>query len=184
MKNHHWEIIYNMLTNFSSQKQKFFKERAQAIVEFAVVLPVLLLMLVGILEVSRMAFYYAAVNNASREAVRYASAFGLSDTGSVAKYNDCAGIRNMATRSAFFTNLTITLYHDEGVTNANPPVPINQVVYCTGTVDSISVSSGDRMTVEVSATYSPMVNLIPISSRQVISRSSRTILGILELTYP
>lgn len=172
-----------MLTLLHSQRNRP-RERAQAIVEFAIVLPILMVILVGILEVGRMVFIYAAVNNASREAVRYASAVGLNDGGTLVKYNDCTGIRTMARRSAFFTPLTITIYRDKGLTNSNPPVPINQLVYCSGASDTVSLESRDRVTVEVSATYRPMVNLIPINQRNIVSRSSRTILGVLELSYP
>lgn len=171
-----------MLAYFSSQKQKYLTERAQAIVEFAIVLPVLMLVMVGILEVGRMVFFYAAVNNASREAARYASAYGLNDDlPGVEKYKDCDGIKEMATRSAFFTPLTITIDYDHGSTATTFDT-------CDGATDSaVVVNSGtdiDRATVTVSANYSPMVNLIPISSRTFTSTSSRTILGILELSYP
>jgi len=44
--------------------------RAQAIVEFAIVLPILMMLLVGILEVGRMIYTYAVVTNASRDAAR------------------------------------------------------------------------------------------------------------------
>jgi Flp pilus assembly protein TadG len=46
-------------------------------VEFALALPLLLLLIFGILEVGRMVFTYSSVVNASREAVRYGSATGL-----------------------------------------------------------------------------------------------------------
>jgi len=156
--------------------QKYIKERAQAIVEFAIVLPILLMILVGILEVGRLIFIYAAVNNASREAVRYASAVGLNDSGTSAKFNDCTGIKGMATRSAFFVPLTITISHDIGPSTTSTN-------YCGGsmTADNISISSGDRVNVSVVAHYSPMVNLVPISERDFTSISSRTILGILQL---
>lgn len=173
-----------MQTFFSSQPKGRSRERAQAIVEFAIVLPILMMLLVGILEVGRMIFIYAAVNNASREAVRYASAVGLNDSGTTVKYNDCSGIRTMATRSAFFMPLTVTIYRDEGVTDTNPPVPVNQVTYCSGSTDTVSIPTGDRVTVSVSATYRPMVTLVPLSQRTFTSVSSRTVLGILELSYP
>lgn len=164
--------------------QNYTRERAQAIVEFAIVLPILLMVLVGIFEAGRMLFFYAAVNNASREAVRYASAYGLSDTPGVAKYNDCAGIKDAARRSAFFVNYSITLKYDRGLTNTVPPVPISETTYCSGSVDTITVNSGDRITVEVTTTYRPMMRLLPIGNRTFTSKSSRTVLGILELSYP
>jgi Flp pilus assembly protein TadG len=54
-------------------------ERAQAIVEFALVLPILMVVLVGMFEAGRMLYTYAAINNASREAVRFGSALGYDD---------------------------------------------------------------------------------------------------------
>src|SRR6266545_2337009 len=123
----HWEHIETMVANFK-QKQKYFNEQAQAIVEFAIVLPILLVLLVGILEVGRMIFIYAAINNASREAARYASAWGLSDNGVTKKFNDCAGIREMARRSAFFVDLDITIAYDTGPDTATTPFD-----YCDGT---------------------------------------------------
>jgi Flp pilus assembly protein TadG len=157
--------------------QKTSGARGQAIVEFALVLMILMMVLVGILEVGRLMFFYAAVNNASREAARYASAIGLDDSGH-AKYQYCDGIRTMAQRSAFFTPLTITISYDHG-----PGMTAFDT--CDGTVDTgVSINSGtnlDRVYVTVSANYSPMLNLLPISSRTITSSSARTILGYQDL---
>ena len=91
-------------------------KRAQAMVEFAIVLPILLMMLFGVLEVGRLIFIYAAITNASREAVRFGSAIGYDDDGNH-KYKDCMGIRTIAKRSAYFLNLKdqdITISYDRG----------------------------------------------------------------------
>jgi Flp pilus assembly protein TadG len=167
------------LTSFPLQKRS--GRRAQAIVEFAIVLPILLVILVGILEAGRMVFIYAAINNASREAARYASASGLNDGSTIEKYKDCNGIKDRARRSAFFTPLTTTIQYDHGTTASTFDT-------CDGATDSaVVVNSGtnvDRATVTVTATYRPMVTLIPFRQRTFTSISSRTILGILELAYP
>jgi Flp pilus assembly protein TadG len=163
--------------------------RAQAIVEFAIALPVLLMLLIGIIEVSRMLFMYASVVNASRDAVRYASAYGLSDDmgdGNLLKYSYCKGIRDQAKQSGFFLNLQnsdITIQYDSGPSSGigskgvcdlfASPWEDPQIV---GTVDT-----GDRVTVSVSTTYSPMVSLLPIPSRTFTATSSRTILGVIDL---
>ena len=52
------------------------KNKAQAMVEFAIVLPMLLLLLYGILEAGRLLFIYSTIVTASRQAVRYGSATG------------------------------------------------------------------------------------------------------------
>ena len=52
------------------------KNKAQAMVEFALVLPILLMLLYGILEAGRLLFIYSTIVTASRQAVRYGSATG------------------------------------------------------------------------------------------------------------
>ena len=49
------------------------KPKAQAIVEFALVLPVLLLVLIGIIEVSRLLFAWIIIENSTRFGIRYAT---------------------------------------------------------------------------------------------------------------
>jgi hypothetical protein len=48
------------------------KARGQALTEFALILPLLLLLLLGIIEGARIAWAYITVQNAAREAARYA----------------------------------------------------------------------------------------------------------------
>src|SRR5690242_20410457 len=97
-----------LLRHFSS------KSRAQAMVEFAIVLPILVVVLIGIFEVGRVIFIYAAVTNASREAARYGSALGYdSSTNFYHKYRYCLGIKKAAAKSAFFLPLTnVTVQYD------------------------------------------------------------------------
>ncbi len=160
------------------------RTKGQAIVEFAITLPVLLALLVGIFEFGRMIFVYAAITNASREAVRYASAIGFSDnTNYYRKYQYCQGIRNVAKKYGFLLNLqdtNITIEYDHGPnTTAFDTCP-------AGTTDdpTIVIKMGqDRAKVTVSATYTPMVVLFPISSRTFTSTSFRTIAGNVQV-YP
>src|ERR1044071_4879824 len=94
--------------------RKSTPSRGQAMVEFAIALPVLLLILYGIMEFGRMVFIYSLVNTASRDAVRYASAYGYSDDGYL-KYKYCAGIKKVAQQSAYIVTLTsISISYDSG----------------------------------------------------------------------
>jgi Flp pilus assembly protein TadG len=166
------------------RKQKTSGSKAQAIVEFAIVLPILMMILVGIFEVGRLLFIYTAVTNASREAARFGSALGYDDAGNH-KYKDCAGIRNMARKSAYFLNLTdanITIQYDQGPSNLTP------FASCTapsGEDSSVLLHTGnadpDRVVITITASYSPLIRLIPISSRTITSKSARTILGYVEI---
>ena len=162
----------------SPRRNVFPSNRAQAMVEFAIALPVLLVMLVGIMEVGRMLIMYALVSNASRDAVRYASAVGLDNSGNYDKFIYCDGIKTAARSAAYFVSLTtISISYDTG-----PGGTSRGVCDATGGEDGdVTASSGDRVTVTVSATYKPVVKLIPISQRTFTSISSRTIIGIFEL---
>ena len=157
------------------RNKKLAGSYGQAIVEFAVALPILLALLVGILEVGRMLFIYSSVTNASREASRYASVIGKDELGNFA-YQYCDGIREKANKSAFLITLTsITITYDTGPGTTSFDT-------CTGTLDNgVRVSSGDRVEVTVQADYEPMVRLIPIGSRTFTSSSARTFLGLVSL---
>jgi Flp pilus assembly protein TadG len=163
----------------SVQIQKVSGARAQAMVEFAMVVSIFALMLFGIFEVGRMIYVYSAVNNASREAVRYGSAVGLDNYGKI-KYQHCAGIREMARRSAYFLNLTdanieIKYDHGPGTTSFRT---------CTGSVDSgVVVTSGDRVLVTVRGQYKPYTRLVPWGTRTFVSFGARTILSYVDMEW-
>ncbi len=162
------------------RKHKQPGARAQAIVEFAIVLPVLLAMLIAIFEFGRMVFIYTAATNASREAVRFASAIGFQDTTYYRKYQYCSGIRATAKKYGFMLNLqdsNIRIYYDNGPGTT-------AVEKCTGSSYTVTndptivVKMGqDRVKVTVSANYSPMVHFLPIATRTFTSSSARTIAG-------
>jgi len=171
-----------ILMNRSSRKQNLFGYRAQAMVEFAVAAPILFALLIGIFEVGRLVFIYTAVTNASREAVRFGSALGYDDDGYL-KYRHCAGIRNMARRSAYFLNLQdsdIKVEYDHG-----PGTTSFEVCDASSGEDAdVDVNTGinqDRVTVEVTAQYSPFTKLIPIGPKTLVSKSARTILGLVDV---
>src|SRR5688572_17286906 len=98
------------------------KNRAQAMVEFAIALPILLMLLYGILEAGRLLFIYSSIVTASRQAVRYGSATGIGPNG-VPRYQDCAGIRASANRADFlnaFQDEDIHIFYDEGPDDLTP----------------------------------------------------------------
>jgi hypothetical protein len=57
------------------------RSRAQALVEFALVVPWFFLLLFGIIEAGRFIFYYETLNNATREGARYAIVNGANTLG-------------------------------------------------------------------------------------------------------
>ena len=49
------------------------EQRSQALIEFALVSPVLLLLLFGTIDIGRAVFYYDTLNHAAREGARLAA---------------------------------------------------------------------------------------------------------------
>lgn len=162
--------------------------KAQALLEFALALPILLLVVYGLLEAGRLIFTYAAVATASRDAVRYASAAGKAQAGStIQTYMDCDGIRHAARNSGFLLNLSdeqIRIYWD------HPTSPNFHALteYCTpGTAQAhedttVSFHAGDRVLVNVTTDYTLLLPLVPFSSRTISSgNTARTFMGVIDL---
>jgi Flp pilus assembly protein TadG len=67
--------------------------RGQSLVEFAITLPILLLIMVGILDLGRVYFAYISLTNAAREGARYGAAHptqvGDCSTPNTIKYHAC-----------------------------------------------------------------------------------------------
>jgi len=159
------------------------KTKAQAMVEFALVLPLLLLLLYGILEAGRLLFIYSTIVTASRQAVRYGSATGQGLSTTVVRYWDCDGIRLAAQKVDFlnaFDDSDIVIQHDNG-----PADPLGPVTYCTGPVDTSNFqpTNSSRLLVTIDGDYLPIIpKLIPFIERSVTkgnpikAESARTIL--------
>jgi hypothetical protein len=151
--------------------------KAQALVEFALVVVLLFVIIFGILEVGRMLFVYASVITSVKEAVRYGSAAGENNAGTL-YYQDCAGIRNAARKLAFFQNLQdnkIEITYDHG-----PETAVFNT--CDGQIDTgVIPVMGDRIRVKITGSFVPIVSIVPLTKQTIIFSSERTILGIIKL---
>jgi len=144
-------------------------ERGQGTLEFAIVIPIILVLVVGIFEAGRAIWIYSAVTNASREAARYGSASG--DDGSGPRYIDCAGIRAIARQyggPGQVVNADITITYDSGPgTSSKGSCPIGTIV------------SGDRIIVQVVGHFAPAA-YVPIFSFPTFNITSLTRRTIIE----
>lgn len=146
-------------------------ERGQALVEFMLVLPVLLLITMGIVEFGRMFAIYAMISSASREASRYGASVGDNGSGTL-RYLDCTGMRDAARGVAVLSELEdaeITITYDEGTTSS----PLGN---CDSGPDPDDIDLGDRVMVTVQEGYEPIVPLLPIPEHTLVSMTARTIL--------
>ncbi|MBI3168702.1 MAG: pilus assembly protein [Chloroflexi bacterium] len=160
------------------RKQK--SKRAQAMVEFMLALPVLVALLYGIVEVSRLIFIFASVANASRQAARYGAGSGepINET---TYYQDCDGIRDTANRSAILTEFDdINITYDRGLTTEGEQIPILDIDpnpdADTCPIGDNIIRNGDRIIVQVSASYEPILPLVDIEPLEVVSANARTFL--------
>jgi Flp pilus assembly protein TadG len=150
---------------------KIFRKRsftAQGMVEFALVLPLLLLVIFGVIELGRLFVIYASTLTASREAARYGSAAGTNAAG-VRRYLDCDGIEATADRMMVLAGVSnIEIWYDGGPGVDLPP----QFDSCpaTGTVEL-----GYRINVRVEAQYEPFLGLTPLPGFTMRSEAARTI---------
>ena len=141
------------------------RQAGQAIVEFALAVPIILVLSFGIMEFGRLFFAYSSVVTAAREAARYGS--------SVDNYQDCAGIEAAAVRIGGLAGVESSHVHisyDDGfggMLSACPPG---------------NLPLGSRVIVELrDVPFTPVVPLVNIPSMTLHSIARRTILIGLEL---
>lgn len=139
-------------------------------VEFALILPVLLLIVLGLVETGRLMFIYSTVTNAAREAARYGSATGLSDNG-IPRFMDCAEIIDAAVRVGFLgsvepANVIVTYDNGPGTTSLGACPPSNA-----------AVRTGTRIQVVVTSPFDTFIpGLLPYENLMIRGESARTII--------
>ncbi len=142
----------------------------QGLVEFAIALPILLFLVLGIIESGRLLFIYNAVSNASREAARYGAGVGDDGAGTQLRYRDCTGIVATAKRVGSLAGINgsdISIAYDNNGSGFTPGCPPSEPPY---------VALGDRIRVSVSVPYQPIVPLIPFPAFDITSENVHTII--------
>jgi len=156
-----------MMRKYSTEKKK---EAAQGMVEFALILPILLLLVLGIIEFGRLLFFYSSIASASREGARYGSAVG--NVNGVPRYSDCDGIRDAALKAGAFANMEgddINIQYDDGNSPKDAACP-----------PAARINLADRIVVTALGNYSPIVPLIDVffseGGLDITSITARTII--------
>lgn len=157
-----------------SAKKNSRSNRGQGLVEFALTLPIVVLLVFGVFETGRMIYVYNAVLTATREAARYGSA-GDSDAANP-RYKDCAGIRAVAKRLGGLANIQdadILISYDKG------PGTATIAATCP---PSVEIAGGvDRVVVQVSAKFQPFAALVNFPLMTFQSTVARTIIVKIEV---
>jgi hypothetical protein len=141
------------------------RSRGQALVEFALVAPLLFLLIVGTVEAGRFIFYYEVMNHATREGARYAIVHGADSTcpsgpPPFGTTNNCdpAGDNVKAAVQAAALDLAGVgdlFVYDPVWTNRGTPANPKPGDASTGTN-----ARGEYVTVFLDLTYKPMISHI------------------------
>jgi len=155
------------------RKNTLTDHRGQAMTEFALTIPIFLLVVFGIIEFGRLFVAYSSVYAAAREAARYGAA--VEDIGSnTPRYQDCAGMRAAAQRVGFMgflddpTNqITINYINASDFTSLGS---------CTTTPSGFNPVLGDRVRVVITSEYQPIIGGI-VPKINISSTAIRTIVS-------
>lgn len=146
--------------------------RGQSLLEFALVLPLLVTVVIAGVDLARYVAIHSAADAASREATRYASAVG--PTGETPpRYVNCTGIRAAAQGAAPMLDLSaaaaVTVTFEDGDGDSLPAPTV-----CPSAPPTSSVHRLDRVVVTVTTRFQPMVGLL--QGFDIVSTDRRTII--------
>jgi len=129
------------------------REQGQALAEFALTVPILLMLIFGVIDFARTVFALSQVVDASRQAVRHGIVTGLSS--SQRQYLDCDGIRASALAVPGFVDMadfTVDIYYED---------PRNTFISdCVAGLTVWDISHGDVLAVHVQGSIRPLTPVI------------------------
>lgn len=141
----------------SSPGMKYRK--GQGLVEFALILPILLILVLGIIDFGRVLTTYAVASNAVRDALRQAEILGFaaefsSNPSQIPPYRDCARIRAIASRTLFVSPDDITIAY---IDHTKATSDVSRRTECnTATFPDSQIRNGDLLEVE----YQGQINFL------------------------
>ena len=144
--------------------------RGQGLVEFALVLPILLLLVWGVIEFGRLLFIYTEVSNAAREAVR----FGVARGGGADPFFDgpnhlnCDGIMQAARSTTVLSGLPddeFEIGYDRG----------GGALFAACDDQPSNIRLGDRLVISITHQIEPLILFRGTGPLQVTFATARTI---------
>jgi Flp pilus assembly protein TadG len=152
-------------------------DRGGTLVEFALVAPLLFLLLFGVIEFARVGHGFNTVWTAAREGARYATTVGDDDSDGLPNYLDCDSIEEAALAKVVGMSLDtgavdIVFFDLTGIAVADcdpaSPLPFPSP---TGSTD---IDNGFTIEVEVSGTFNAIVPVISTFLDGIELTSSQT----------
>lgn len=143
------------------------REEGATMVEFSLVAFLLMMVLLGVVEMSRMILVYTAMADAARAGVRYAMVHGGDRTGSGA--TGASGPSSGTSCTCPEVQTVVNAYAAAGILNtAN--------VTTTVTYPDSSNSAGSRVEVAVQYTYDPLISYFNPSLGATLSSTSEGVI--------
>ncbi len=146
--------LTNPKTNHHNQRRRFSRRQGTSIVEFALVVPIILAILIGILESAYLGKNYLAIANSAREGARSA-ALGKTTTDIRTRVKNAA-----APLTVTDGNITLQYSTDNGTTYA-------YTVGDSGTQNS--ATGGSLVRVKVNFTHQSLTRFFPFLSNRSVS---------------
>ena len=138
-------------------------ELGASLVEFALVAPLLFLLLFGVIEFARLGHGFTTVWTAAREGARYATTVGDSDSDGLPNYLDCASITeaalaNVVGMSLATSDVSITFSDLTGapVADCDPATPLP----APSPSGSTDIDNGFGIEVQVAGTFNAIVPVL------------------------
>jgi Flp pilus assembly protein TadG len=157
------------LSRESILSAKVGRDHGASLVEFAVVAPLLFLLLFGVIEFARVGHGFNTVWTAAREGARYATTVGDDDSDGLPNYLDCDSIEEAALAKVVGMSLDASAvaitYRD--LTGAD-------VADCALASPLVDIDNGFTIEVEVSGTFNAIVPVISIFLDGIDLTSSQT----------
>ena len=134
----------------ASEKRRDRRQRGQSLAEFALLLPLLLTILFGTIDIGRAFYTYVSLTNAAREAARYAAVNGTNASSSEVQGEYTSGgadISGCAAGSLTFSN--------SGGGRGNPyTVTVScQFTLATPFIAAVVGALGNQLTISSTATF-------------------------------
>lgn len=149
------------------------RETGQALVEFALTAPVLVLLLAGVIDFGIILFTYAQSAGAHRDALRFAELLGYAD--GYVPYLDCAGMEDAATHTAFGSGHDVTIEYIK----ADGSGTFECGVDSPASIDEALVN-GDIMEITLRVDVDPI--FLPFDDLELQFKGQRSIVKIIPIT--
>jgi Flp pilus assembly pilin Flp len=167
-----------------SGRRSVASERGATLVEFAVVAPLLFLLLFGVIEFARVVSAYTTVWTGAREGARYATTTEESEvTSGVPRFRDCAGILQAVQAKAVTTSIDVSDVTIQWIDPTGTPIAdceaggLPDPKEKTSGVWAVDIPRGTTVTVHVQAEFDAVVPLLEsfLDGLDLDSRQTRSI---------